>query len=127
MAFDSNSIQQNVSGMMEKLEQFLVNKTVVGEKIQIGEVTLIPLLSIGFGVGTGLGDGHDEKNGGAGGGGGMGASVKPIAILVAKGDEIQVVPVKKSCGLEKLVDMVPDLIEKVRLENFSKNNKCCDE
>lgn len=130
MAFDYNSIQQNIAGMMEKLEQFLVNKTVVGEKIVIGETTVIPLLSIGFGMGTGIGDGRDEKDaGGSGGGGGMGATVKPIAMMVIKGDDVQVIPIRKSSGLEKLVEMVPEIMEKVNVNYSSKENDtsktCC--
>ncbi|MCX7774467.1 MAG: spore germination protein GerW family protein [Clostridia bacterium] len=129
--FDYGSIQQNVSGMMEKLEKFLVNKTVVGEQIQVGEVTIIPLLSIGFGMGAGLGDGRDEKNtGGAGGGGGMGATVKPVAMMVIKNGNVEVIPVKKASGLEKLVEMVPGLMEKVNCctkdKEKTEEQKCCE-
>lgn len=95
MSFNYNAISDSVASMMEKLEQFLVSKTVVGEKIVIGDVTLIPFISLGFGTGTGLGDGQDEKaTKGSGGGGGIGASIKPIAVLVIKGDDIKMLPVR---------------------------------
>ena len=115
MSFDYNCIKSNVEGMMEKLEQFLVSKTVVGEQIQVGNIILIPFISLGFGMGAGLGDGQDEKNnGGSGGGGGMGASIKPVAVLVINGEKTEMLPIKKSSGLEKLVEMVPGIMEKVK-------------
>jgi uncharacterized spore protein YtfJ len=116
MAFESNAIRNNVEGMMEKLEQFLVSKTVVGEQIQVGAYTIIPFISLGFGVGAGLGDGQDEKrNGGSGGGGGIGASIKPLAVLLIKDDQVQMLPIKKSGGLEKLIEMVPGIIDKIKV------------
>jgi uncharacterized spore protein YtfJ len=102
--------------MMEKLEQFLVSKTVVGEQIQVGAYTIIPFISLGFGVGAGLGDGQDEKrNGGSGGGGGIGASIKPLAVLLIKDDQVQMLPIKKSGGLEKLIEMVPGIMDKIKV------------
>lgn len=119
MSFDFNSIKTNVEGMMDKLEHFLVSKTVVGEQIQVGSYTLIPFISLGFGVGAGLGDGQDEKNnGGSGGGGGLGASVRPVAVLLINGDNVQMLPIKKSSGLEKLVEMVPGILDKVKESGF---------
>ncbi len=116
MAFESNAIKSNVEGMMEKLEQFLVSKTVVGEQIQVGAYTIIPFISLGFGVGAGLGDGQDEKrNGGSGGGGGIGASIKPLAVLLIKDDQVQMLPIKKSGGLEKLIEMVPGIMDKIKV------------
>lgn len=116
MAFESNAIKSNVEGMMEKLEHFLVSKTVVGEQIQVGAYTIIPFISLGFGVGAGLGDGQDEKrNGGSGGGGGIGASIKPLAVLLIKDDQVQMLPIKKSGGLEKLIEMVPGIMDKIKV------------
>ena len=119
--FDFNAIESNVGAMMEKLEKFLVNKTVVGEKIEIGNVTIIPFLSVGFGAGVGLGEGNGGTQvGGNGGGGGLGGSVKPIAVMVIKDGNVEVIPIKKSIGLEALVDMVPGIMEKMKSE------KCCE-
>ena len=124
MSFDYNSIRSNVEGMMEKLEEFLVSKTVVGEQIQVGNIILIPFISLGFGMGTGLGSGQDEKNnGGSGGGGGMGATIRPIAVLVIKGDNVEMLPIKRSGGLEKLVEMVPGILEKVKVNCCTDDNK----
>lgn len=111
MAFD---FSENVNALFERLEKFFTSKTVVGEKIQIGDTTLIPLVSLSFGLGTGGGAGSKGKPGeGEGGGGGIGAKASPIAIIVIKGEEVQVMPIGSSSGFEKLVEMVPEIVSTV--------------
>lgn len=121
--FDFKAIEANVSGMMDKLEKFLVNKTVVGEKIEIGNVTIIPFLSVGFGTGVGLGEGSDSGNSGNGGGGGLGGSIKPIAVMVIKDGNVEMLPIRKSSGLEALVDMVPGILEKIKHDKSDDEKK----
>ena len=126
--FEFKAVEENVGAMMEKLEKFLVNKTVVGEKIEIGNVTIIPFLSVGFGTGVGLGEGGMGDNKGNGGGGGIGGSIKPIAVLVIKDGNVEMLPIKKSSGLEALVAMVPEIMEKVNFEKSGGSGKtCCEE
>lgn len=106
--------KENIDAIFEKLESFLKTKTVVGEPIQVGETTIIPFIDIAFGLGTGGGGGKDEKgNDGTGSGAGAGAKISATAILVIKGDQVELLPIKKAGGLEKLLDMVPEIIEKV--------------
>ena len=121
--FEFRAIEENIGAMMDKLEKFLVNKTVVGEKIEIGNVTIIPFLSVGFGSGVGLGEGGAGDNQGNGGGGGLGGSIKPIAVLVIKDGNAEMLPIKKSSGLEALVAMVPDIMLKLNLEKTGETKK----
>ncbi len=119
MSIDLN-ITENVNSLFEKLEEFLKSKTVVGEEIKIGETTLIPFITVSFGLGAGGGDGADNKGSkGVGGGAGVGARVAPTAVLVIKGDQVELLPIKKSGGLDKLLEMVPDIVNKI------KDEKCC--
>jgi len=68
----------------KELETILTSKTVVGNPIQLGECTIVPLVSVGFGVGVGAGSGSDKKNGSGGGSGSaFGGGVKPVALLIA--------------------------------------------
>lgn len=106
--------KENVEVIFDKLENFLKTKTVVGEPMTIGDTTIVPFINLSFGLGVGGGNGTDEKNnGGVGGGGGTGAKIAPTAVLVIKGDKVELLPIRKSGGLEKLVDMVPGIIEKI--------------
>jgi uncharacterized spore protein YtfJ len=108
-----NFVKENINTIFENFEKFISTKTVVGQPIQIGEVTLVPLIDVCFGAGTGGGDGADEKGGkGVGSAGGGGAKISPAAVLVIKGDNIEMMPVKKGSSFERLIDMAPELIEK---------------
>ncbi|MBC8061851.1 MAG: sporulation protein [Clostridiaceae bacterium] len=108
------NFNENMSVIFDKLENFLKTKTVVGEPIKIGETTLVPFINLSFGLGTGGGTGTDDKGmGGAGGGGGTGARISPTAVLVIQGDKVELLPIKKAGGLDKLLDLVPGIIEKI--------------
>jgi len=111
---NSFNFSENMSAIFDKLENFLKTKTVVGEPIKIGDTTLVPFINISFGLGMGGGVGSDEKgNGGDGGGGGTGARISPTAVLVIHGDKVELLPIKKSGGLDKLLDMVPGIMDKI--------------
>jgi uncharacterized spore protein YtfJ len=114
------NVTENINVLFEKLEKFLTSKTVIGEPLKIGDATLIPFISVHFGLGSGGGDGNDGKgSGGVGGGAGIGAKVSPTAVLVIKDDgSIELIPIKKSGGLDKLLDMVPGIVSKLN---------CCKE
>lgn len=111
---NSFNFSENMSVIFDKLENFLKTKTVVGEPIKIGETTLVPFINISFGLGMGGGAGTDDKGmGGDGGGGGTGARIAPTAVLVIQGDKYEMLPIKKAGGLDKLLDMVPGIMDKV--------------
>ncbi len=119
------NFNENMSAIFDKLESFLKTKTVVGEPVKIGDTTLVPFINLCFGVGLGGGGGTDERgNNGDGGGGGTGAKITPTAVLVIQGDKVELLPIKKSGGLDKLLDMVPDIMEKI---NEKKEEKKIEE
>ena len=47
-----------------------------------------------------------------GGGSGAGVSINPVAFLVVQNDNIKLIPVSHTSSIDKLLDYVPDLIEK---------------
>ncbi len=108
--------KENMDAMFERFESFLKEKTVIGEAIQLGDVTMIPAVTISFGMGNGGGDGTDPsgKGGsGTGSGGGFGAKISPTAMIVVKNGEVEVLPISKGHAFEKLIEMVPDIMDKV--------------
>jgi uncharacterized spore protein YtfJ len=108
-----NNLKEDLEMVFGKLENFLKTKTVVGEPIKVGEATLVPFITVSFGCGGGNGTGKDDKNM-EGGGSGLGACAKvvPNAVLVIKGDDIKMLPIKNRGGLENLMKMVPDIVKK---------------
>ncbi|BCV23852.1 GerW family sporulation protein [Gelria sp. Kuro-4] len=111
-----NIVKENLEAMTAELERFLTTKTVIGEPFTVGEVTLIPVMEASFGLGTGGGEGKDEKKGsGVGGGGGLGARLRPTGVVVIKGGEVSLLPLGGKGTLEKVVELVPELLAKVSL------------
>jgi uncharacterized spore protein YtfJ len=100
--------------LFDKLEKFISTETVIGEPFQVGSITMVPIITVTFGVGGGEGAGKDNKgNDGKGGGGGAGCKIAPNAILVLKNEELSVIPLTNRGSLEKIVEMVPEIMAKV--------------
>ncbi len=119
---------ENVNAMFEQLERFFTSKTVVGEIIQIGEVSLIPIISISLGLGAGVGNAGQEKEAPkkGGSGGGMGAKATPIALVVVKGETIQVIPFKDKDGINMLLNKIPDLVARFMPKKEKEQAKSCN-
>ncbi len=82
---------------IQKIRQAVDANTMVGEPIQAGEVTIIPVSKISFGFGTG-GSEFDSKSAQPhpfGGGGGAGVKVTPVCFLVVSGTNVRV-PIRKA-------------------------------
>ncbi|MFZ5352136.1 MAG: GerW family sporulation protein [Bacillota bacterium] len=110
-------VTESLETLFSHLQRFLSTETVVGEPIVIGETTLIPIITVSFGCGGGGGNGTDEKgNGGYGTGVGVGARITPDAIMVIKDGEVNMLPVKNKCNLDKLVSMVPEIVKKIKIK-----------
>jgi len=106
-----------------ELEKFITTKTVVGEPIDVGGVTLVPVQTVSFGFGSGGGEGKSEKDTGTGGGGGAGARLRPIAIVAVKDGDVQVYNLGSKGVMEKLAEMVPQVLAKVKSKKVKKEEK----
>lgn len=104
-----NNFTNVVGSLMKGMEGFLSAKTVVGEPTKIGDTTIVPLVDVTFGVGAGASAQEQKKNGA---GGGMTGKMSPSAVLVIKNDQIRLINVKNQDSMTKLLDMVPDIIDK---------------
>jgi len=117
-------VNESMNIIFEKLEKFFRTETVVGDPIQVGEITLIPIIDISFGAGGGGGAGKDEKgNDGTVAGGRAGAKSSPNSMLVIKGSEVSVFTLKDKNSLERIVEMVPEIIDKVSSKMAEKKEK----
>lgn len=108
-------IQKNLDTVFAHLENMFKTKTVIGDPIVIGEVTLVPVVNVTFGIGTGGGEGKDEKDRGGGGmGAGTGAKITPAAVIVIKGSEVSMLPVAGRSSLENIIGMAPEVINQIK-------------
>ena len=109
-----------LESMYGKLDNFLKTETVVGEPIELDDITIIPIITASFGLGGGFGADNSDKS--EGGGGGLGCKIEPNAMLVIKEGNVELIPIKKRSGsFEKLIDQVPDLLSK--LEDIKKKKE----
>ena len=112
--------QDLIDTLMKNIQQVAKTETIVGDPIQVGTSTVIPVirLNLGFGAGGGEGEGTDPKAGGGGkgtgGGGGGGIKIEPAAFIVAKGDDLSIMAAPGRRGaLAEVFEHIPDLLEKV--------------
>ncbi len=105
---NTNNFQNTVETLFKGMDSFITTKTVVGDAIYVGDTILLPLVDVSFAVGAGA-TSADSKNNGAGG---MGGKVTPSAVLVISNGSTKLVNVKNQDGLTKILDMVPDLVNK---------------
>lgn len=125
---ENSNVKENLDSLFNNLEKFLKTETVVGEPIVVGEVTLVPIISVMFGCGTGGGTGQDNKGmNGNGSGGGAGARIMPNAILVIKKDEVTMLPIKEKSNLDSLLNMVPDIVSKINVKKENNNDEVKEE
>ena len=102
--------QEIVSTTVEQIKTLLTTDRVVGDAIQIGDATILPLVSIGFGFGGGSGENNEGKSGG-GAGAGAGGGVKPVALVISDAKGIRVEPINP--GLSSLATSVSEIVRTV--------------
>lgn len=97
--------------LMKNLKELVTTKSVVGEPIQAGNATILPIMKVSLGFGAGGGTAAEKTNS-RGGGGGGGASISPVGFLVVEdGKAMMVTP-----GTSKwdwIAESIPDLWEKL--------------
>ncbi|MGN0311797.1 MAG: GerW family sporulation protein [Lachnospiraceae bacterium] len=103
-----NNFVSSVESLFHGMDNFITASTVVGEAIQFGDTIILPLVDVTFGVGAGAFS-EDKKNNG---GGGMGGKISPSAVLVIHEGHTKLVNVKNQDGITKILDMVPDLVDR---------------
>lgn len=117
---DKHPIEGLMSEAMDHLRQMIDVNTIVGAPITTPDgTTVIPISKVAFGFGAGgsqFGAKPSEKKEEEvlfGGGSGGGVSISPVAFLIVNSEQIKLLPVKSaSTTTDKLIDLVPDLINK---------------
>lgn len=111
-------VQNLMKANLEEIERLLSTKTVVGEPIKVDNITLIPLISIGFAFGGGGGSGQAKPGTGEGQGGatGGGGGIKPVAVVVVSEDGVRVEPLRGTAAnvIEKIGSALGAAAERAR-------------
>ncbi|NLC19326.1 MAG: sporulation protein [Clostridiales bacterium] len=112
---ERNNFNSTVESLFKGMDNFITSKTVVGDAVKLDDDTLVlPLVEVTFGVAAGAFAGETKNNAG----GGMGGKITPSSVLVIQNGSSRLVNVKAQDSVNKIIDLIPDLIDK-----FSKNSK----
>jgi uncharacterized spore protein YtfJ len=103
-----NNFNNTVESLFKGMDSFITSKTVVGDAVHIGDTIILPLVDVAFGVAAGAFS-QEKKDNGAGG---MGGKINPSAVLVIQNGVTKLINVKNQDGVNKLLDLVPDLVNK---------------
>ena len=102
---------------MDRIRELVDTNTIVGQPITTPDgVTLIPISKVSFGFGSGGADyGKTTPKENFGGGSAAGVRIDPVAFLVIREGNTRVLPVAvpPATTVDRVIDMVPDLLEKV--------------
>ena len=103
-----DKLYTTVDSLFKGMESIVSTKTVVGEPTTIGDTIIVPLAEVSFGVAAGAVV-ENNKNNGAGG---MGGKIIPSAVLIISNGSTRLVNVKNQDAITKVLDMVPDLLDR---------------
>ena len=123
-------MSQNLPNMLQdtisKIREMMSVNDVVGEPIVVGDVTIIPISKVSVGFGGGGADNAKAANKDAFGGGmGGGVKVNPVCFLVVKDGNVRMmpVPIPANSTADRILEMVPDTLDKISAFIDSKTNK----
>ena len=103
---------------MEKIKEMIDVNTIIGEAITSPDGTLIiPVSKVSYGFAAGGSDLPTKKENKDcfGGGSGAGVTIQPVAFLTVYQGDVRLVSVDREEGTaDKLVNMIPDVLKKVK-------------
>lgn len=114
-----NNFNTTVQSLFKGMDSFITTKTVVGDAVHIGDTIILPLIEVSFGVAAGAFC-QEKKNNAAGG---MGGKITPSAVLVIQNGCTKLVNIKNQDSVTKILDMVPDFVNKFTSNKNSNNAK----
>lgn len=144
-------IEGLMNSAMNSIKEMIDVNTIIGDPIETSNnIIIIPVSKVNFGFAAGgsefkvkgmFGKNNKDKDKDNdeseekirlpfGGGSGAGVSISPIAFIVVQPSGVKLLPVTHASSLDKLLDLVPDLIEKTTQmldKKLSKSNKIMQE
>lgn len=126
----SQQLPNMLDSTIAKIRQMVESNSVVGEPIVTNDgITIIPISKISVGFGGGGSDfvpkNTNVQENPFGGGVGGGVKVTPMAFLIIKDGNVRMLPVAMPANttVDRLVDMLPDALDKITAFVESKTEK----
>ena len=112
---NKNNLSELMRSTMEKIHEMVDTNNIVGQPIVPPDrVTLSPISKVSFGF-AGGGGAYGKSTQGFGGGSGGGVKIDPVAFLGIKAGITRVMPVAvpPASTVDRVIDMVPEVMDKV--------------
>lgn len=130
---EKHPIGELMETTMQKIREMVDVNTIIGQPINAGDgLTLIPISRVSFGFASGGADmkskaAEEAQKPGFGGGSGAGIKIVPMAFVVVKDGDVQVMNVTgpDATAVDRLVEAIPGLLDKMA-ELFKKDDKTED-
>lgn len=122
----SQTLPNMLENTIAKIKEMIDVNSVIGAPITTPDgVTIIPVSKVSVGFGGGGSDYAKSSSDAFGGGAGGGMSVTPICFLIVSGGNVRMmpVPVAANTTADRIVEMVPDTLDKIVSFIDSKSNK----
>ncbi len=129
---EKSKINQMMGITIDKIREMGDVKTVIGDPIQAGDTTIIPVSKVSYGFASGGSDLPAKQNPKDlfGGGAGAGVTVQPIAFLIVnKEGNVRLLQVSASDDkVSNIIRSVPELLDKIsEMVKDHKDKKSDDE
>ena len=136
-------IEGLMSAAMNSIKDMVDVNTIIGDPIETSNnIVIIPISKVCFGFAAGGSefseetiDEYTKKDKDEelikyklpfGGGSGAGVSINPVAFIIVQEGSVKLLPVNHSSSIDRLLDYVPDLFEKIG-KKMSKSNMIKEE
>jgi len=114
---EKHPIENIMSATLDGLTRMIDVDTVIGMPVEAAGTTIIPFSRVTFGFVSGGGEYEfpykGEKTPFAGGTG-AGVSLQPVGFLTVRDEEVKLIPVQPANPYERLVELLPSLIGRVK-------------
>ncbi len=131
MRVENHPIESLMKSAMDSIQNMVDVNTIIGEPIETSNnMVIIPISKVCFGFAAGGSEFRGETVNEYkkrekeeeiqyklpfGGGSGAAVSITPVAFVVITQDSIKLMPVEHSSTIDKLLDYVPDFMEKANI------------
>ena len=107
-----NKIMENT---LEKMREMDDVSTIIGDPIQTGNTTLIPVSKVSYGFTSGGTDLPSKQNAELfGGGGGGGITISPVAFIVIQNEKVRMMQINNySSSADRAIAMIPELVDQI--------------
>ncbi len=134
MEENEHPIERLMTTAMDSIKDMIDANTIIGNPIQTqNDIVIIPISKVSFGFAAGGSEFKGEtineykkqdKDESIqyklpfGGGSGAGVSINPVAFIIVEKDKVRLLPVSHSSCIDRIIDYIPELTEKMN-KNFN--------